>query len=107
MWPFSEDLKSVLRTRCHDLEHLLDECERNILLEQIAHRVNEDQAWRSPSKRNGQRIVMESQLEAVAVVRFPHRLKPYRHPLGVTIFAARADLCAPRHRVPRCLGPLD
>ena len=36
-----------------------------------------------------------------------HRVQAQRQPLGITILAARADLRATRHWIPRRLRPLD
>ena len=39
-----QDLECVMRAGRHHLEDLLDERERHVHLEQVAHRVDEDQA---------------------------------------------------------------
>ena len=60
-----------------------------------------------PSQRQLEHLRLQREVEPVPVVRLPHRLQALRHPLGVAVLAARADLRAARHRVPRRLGPLD
>jgi hypothetical protein len=42
---------------------------------------------------------MERNLEAVSVLRRAHRVQTLRHPLGVAMLAALADLHAPGDRV--------
>ena len=102
-----EHLEAVPVRAPHHVEHALDVRERHILVEQVAHRVHEDRLRLLPLERQLQHLRLQRELEAVPVVRLPHRLQPLRHALGVAVLAARADLVAARDRVPRRLGPLD
>ena len=81
--------------------------QRHVVVEQIAHRVHEDRLRRAPPKRELQYLRLQGEVEPVLVVRLPRRLQPLRPPLGAAVLAARADLRAARHRIPRRLGPLD
>ncbi|QYO68871.1 response regulator [Leptolyngbya sp. 7M] len=51
LWTLRQDLESVLRAGVHDAEHGPDELQGHILMEQITHRVHEDDLGRSPRKR--------------------------------------------------------
>lgn len=55
---FREDLERVMGTGQHDVEDPLDERQRHILLEQVTHRVDEDQSRQLPPQRYRQSIVV-------------------------------------------------
>jgi hypothetical protein len=97
----------VLRASVHDRENLLDEFEWHILVKEIAHRIDKNEARRFPPKRNRQGLRLQRKPETVDVLRLTHCLEPERHPFGVAELAAGADLCAAGNRVPRCLGPFN
>ena len=68
-----QDLKGMLRRVEHRIERARDELERHILMEQIAHRVDEDHSGTLPLQRCRQKILMQRQVEAIAVAIGPHR----------------------------------
>src|SRR6266536_3796544 len=102
-----KDLEGVLRTLAHDRERALDEFERDLVLEKVAHRIDEDHARLRPSLRGIEKICMKRRRETRGVTRAPHRVQSFRHALRVAVLAALADLAAAGYRVPRHLGPLD
>lgn len=64
-----QDLKSMPVGPSHDVEDALDERERNVFVEEVAHRVYENRLRLSPVERQLQHLRLERQLETVAVVR--------------------------------------
>src|SRR5262245_22315462 len=50
---------------------------------------------------------MECEFKPVDVIRLAHGFKTARHPLGVTMRAARADLVAAGNRIPGRFRPFD
>jgi hypothetical protein len=46
-----ENLKAMLRSATHHVEHALDVFERDVLVKQVAHRVDEDGLRLSPPQR--------------------------------------------------------
>src|SRR5947209_3784220 len=75
-WPFERagDCSQALRALCqklvrvarrirHHVEHALDEVEWHVFMEQIAHRVHEDQTPGPPPLRDAQRIVVDREAE--------------------------------------------
>ena len=52
----------------HHLEHALDEVKRYVRVEQVAHRVHEDQAWCSPPVGELQQIFVQREAETGAAV---------------------------------------
>ena len=69
--------------------------ERHVLVEQVAHRVDEDRLRLLPLERQVEHLRLERELEAVRVVRLPHRLQALGHPLGVAVLAAGLILLHP------------
>ncbi len=88
------DLEAVPVRAVHDVEDALDVLERHVLVEEVAHRVDEDCLRLLPSQRELEHVRLQRQLEAVAVVRLTHRLQSLRHALGVAVLAAGANLRA-------------
>ena len=76
-------------------------------MEQIAHRVDENDLRPFPFERLFERVFVQAELEAIAIVWLTHGLQAFRHALGIAMFAAGTDLGAARQRVPGGFGPLD
>lgn len=100
----------------HDLEHPPDEVQRHLWVEQVAHRVHEDQPGRPPPVGRGQRFLVQGQGEAgaagprvsvVLVLGQPHRLEALGEREGVAVVTPRRDPVASRSGVPGGVGPLD
>jgi hypothetical protein len=102
-----QDLKRVPMGLSHDLEDLLEVGVRNTLVEEVAHRVDEDHSRPRPLQWLLQPLRPELQREAllVGVSRDPAPALGER--LRVAVRAARRNLVATRHRVPGRLSPLD
>ena len=117
--PLRQYLERVLWRVVHGRKHALDEPQRNIFVEQVAHRVDEDQSRLTPSMRDRQPILVtlhhavEVALASAvdgrdAVVGgAAHLLQAIGHPRGVTVIAPHGDARAAGHGVPRRLSPLD
>ena len=102
-----EDLVNVMRCFCDNAKHLLDEGIGHILVEEVAHGVDEDSLWLPPFQRKIQCPFVARDPKAMSVVGLPHGLQAFCHTLGIAIQTAGADLCAAGDGVPRCLGPFD
>lgn len=91
----------------HDIEDALDVVGRNLFMEKIAHRVDEDSFGALPVEWQFQHLRLQCELKSVPVVGLPHRLQALRKALGIAMLAAGAYLGAAGDRVPRCIGPFD
>ena len=91
----------------HRVEDAPDEGAGNLLVEQIAHRVDEHAARLPPAERLLESLGPEPQVEALLVGVGLHTPEPLCDPFRVAVVAARADLRAPRHGVPRRVSPFD
>ena len=110
-----EYLIGVPRCIGHDREHLLYEVRRHLRVEEIAHRVDEDQPRRSPAVGRGQCVLVQGQGEAgpagprvavVLVLGQPHRLEAAGERQRVTVVAPRRHSVAPRGGIPGRVCPL-
>lgn len=91
----------------HCLKDAANEPQRHIWMKQIAHRVHENPSRLFPRVRQIENVFMERDTKPSPVAMIPHCAQAQREPLGITVLAAGADLCATRYRVPRRLGPFD
>jgi hypothetical protein len=105
--PLRQDLEPVPGRLPHRLEDLLDEVGRNLLVEQVAHRADEDGLGLLPPQRQVEEFGVNGQLEPIGVSLLAHALQPPSHALGVAVLAPRADFVAAGDGVPGRLGPLD
>ena len=104
---FGQDLEAVPVRPGHDIEHALDVGERHAVVEQIAHRVDEHGLRLLPPEWQLQHVRLQCRQETAGVVGLAHGLQSRGHALGVAVLAARTDLGAARHGVPRGFGPFD
>ena len=91
----------------HDRKNLADVFDGNVLVKEIAHRVDEDSLRLLPSQRKLEHVWLKGHLKAVNVVGLAHGLQPLGHPLGVTVLTARADFGTAGYGVPGRFGPFD
>jgi hypothetical protein len=98
-----EHLEDVPVAFRHDLEDLLQEVQRHLLMEQVAHGVDEYAAWLTPAPRFIQAFGVEREVEAIREV----LVEAFREGFSVAVFAARAYLVAPDGGVPGLVRPLD
>lgn len=97
----------MLRALRHDIEHPIDEAFWNVLVEKIAHRV--DEINRGLSAKQG---LMKSErqcayfFETLFVAGYTHGLQAARHRFGITMLAAGADFRAADDRIPCAFSPL-
>jgi len=99
--PFGQNLEHVMVSAPHDVEHALNECIGNPLVEQIAHAVDEDPAGSTPAQREIKTVRVKSDVGKLAS---PPALG---HSLCVTELAPRGDLRAASDGIPCGVGPLD
>src|SRR5918992_2146663 len=98
-----EHLEDVPVAFRHDLEDLLQEIQGHLLMEQVAHGVDEYATWLTPAPRFIQAFWVEGEVEAIWEV----LMEAFRESFGIAVFAARAYLVAPDGRVPGLVRPLD
>lgn len=104
---FGQYLVGVLRGAPDHVEYLIEKAERDIVVEQVAHRVHEVHRRFVPLERLIQALGENAEGEPVFVPFCTHGLQPPRHGLGVAVFAAGRNLGAARCRIPRLLCPFD
>src|SRR5437870_631325 len=90
--------------------------ERNLAMEEVTHRVDEDSPRRFPSDRNFERVGVKCEAKARAacaritvpfVLLHSHGLQPFGECQGVAVITAGRGSIAPRRGVPRRIGPFD
>ena len=91
----------------HRVEHGIDEAARHLLVEQVAHRIDEDHARPTPGKRLAQPLRPKREVEAALERMAGHSAKPLGEALGIATIAAGADLAAPGYRIPSRIRPFD
>ena len=90
----------------HYVKYAGYELERNILVEEVAHAVDEDGLRLFPGHGQFEGVLVQGQLEGIPVVGGAHGLQPFRHAFGIAVLAAGADLGASGEWVPSGFGPL-
>jgi hypothetical protein len=93
--------------QAHDFKYFLDETQGNALMEKIAHGVHENHLRTFPRERQGQYVVMNSEVETVGIIGLTHCLQSARHSFRVAIPASLAYLGAAGQRVPCGLCPFN
>ena len=78
-----------------------------VLVEQVAHRVDEDHLRLRPAQRLGKFLWDQAEIEPLLVGMPWHAAEPLGESLGIAMSAAGADLGAAADRVPGCVGPFD
>src|SRR5216683_2807449 len=91
----------------HCAEDRLYEWERDVLVEEVRHRVDEDEAGALPPQRNGQALRPELQIEALLIGMPRHAAKAFSEGLCVTVCAAWTHLVAAGDRVPSGVRPFN
>ena len=102
-----QDLEDVMLSLAHRLEDLGDHLIGDVLVEEVAHRVDEDELGLAPLQRKLQAVRPEPQVEALLVRMTGNAAPALRERLGVAVRASRGDLVAARDGVPARGGPLD
>jgi hypothetical protein len=108
--PFSalgKNLISVVAYLDHHARDALDVFGRHIGVKKIAHRVNEDHAWRLPSAGLIQFLGNEPKIKSLFIGVTRDTPETFSKRLGVAVLAAWTDFCAAANRIPSCIGPLD
>ena len=79
----------------------------DVLVEQVAHRVDEDHLGTGQPERLEEFLRDSSQVEPLLVGMAGDAPEPLGEDLGIAVGASRADLGTPPDRVPGDVGPLD
>jgi hypothetical protein len=104
--PLSQQLKGVPVGADHRVEHTLDEFKRHARMEEIAHRVDEDQPRSFPLKRLIQTLRAKLKIKPALIWMARDATEPFCECLGIAVGTPRANLRASRNRIPGCFGPL-
>ena len=104
---FREHLELMPVGGLHGVEDAVDEIGWYTLVEQVAHRIDEDPTRPFPRKRLVQPLRAQCEVESVLEGMAGRTTKPLGEALGIAVIAAACDLGAARHRIPRRVGPLD
>ena len=102
-----EHLEDVPIGRFHGVEDAVDERAGDLLMEQVAHGVDEDHAGPLPGKRLRQPFGAQGEVEAVLEGMARHAAEALGQALGVAVVAAACDLGATGDGVPGRVGPFD
>jgi len=104
---FGQDLKRMPRGLAHYSEDLPDVLCRDGFMKEIAHTVDEDHSWPTPTEGKTQEVWVQRQLETVAIPRVVHCVEARGEALRITILAPGADFCAAGDGIPGCVRPFD
>lgn len=91
----------------HDIEDFLDVIVGDFVVEEVAHRVDEDDLGFLPAQWDFEGLGLQRDGKSIAIGRLSHRLQPARHALRIAMLAAGADLGTASDRVPGGFGPFD
>lgn len=105
--PLGQNLVDMPACPVHDIKNLHDEGLGSMDMEQVAHGVHENHLRLFPAERQIDRVRVDSQLEAVAVVGRAHGMKPAGHSFGIAVPASGADFRAAGDGVPGAFGPFN
>jgi hypothetical protein len=94
--PFGQDLVGVPIRLGHDLGDQNDVFVGDVLVEQVAHRVDEHHLRLGPKERFGQFLGNQTQVEALLVGMARHAPKAFGERLGVAVGATGLILVQPR-----------
>ena len=104
---FREHLELMPVGGLHGVEDAVDEISRYPLVEQVAHRIDEDPPRPFPRKRLLQPLRAQCEIEPVLEGMAGRVAKPLGEAFGITVIATARDLRAARHRIPSRVRPLD
>ncbi len=102
-----QNLKDVPVRSFHGIKDTVDELCRDLLMEKVTHRIDEDHAWPLPAERLPYPLGAQCEIKAI------FKWMPWDSPpafckaLGVAIVAAASDLRASGDRIPRRIGPFN
>jgi hypothetical protein len=91
----------------HHVRNITDERGGDLLVEQVAHGVDENALPGPPTERLVQLVGHKAKIEALLERMSPHPAESLRKSLGIAMLASRADLRAASDRVPGGVSPLD
>jgi hypothetical protein len=83
-----EDLEDVMVSSDHHVEDSSDELRRNILVEEVAHRIDEDHSRPFPTRRNLEPFRPKPQIETLLVRMAGNVSPPFGEGLRVAVRAA-------------------
>ena len=104
---FRENLKSMPVRHFHHAGHCDDVFVRDIVLEEITHRVNKHHPWRGPREGLRQFFWHQSQIKSLLVWMARNATKPLSKSFGVAVLTAWADFCATPQWIPGSICPFD
>ena len=106
---FGEDLEDMLRTIAHRREHLFDIFVRDLAVEEVAHRIDEDAAWLAELIRLIEFVRLQENV-FFGVFRLPLvwcMIVAVADPLRIAVFATGTDFRAAVRGIPRFIRPRD
>src|SRR5580704_2818231 len=91
----------------HNLRYFADVIVRHLLMEQVAHGVDEDHSRAPPGQWFHQLAGNEPWIKTTLISMANNSTESLGEPLGITELAPWADFCTAADRVPGCIGPFD
>ena len=93
--------------RFHRIKDTVDEAFRDLLVEEVTHRIDEDHPWPLPAERLPNALGAQCEIKAIFKGMPGDPAPAFSKALGVTIVAAAGDLRASGDRIPRCISPFN
>src|SRR5690349_17564610 len=94
-------------SRLHSIKNMINEFARYCLMEQIAHRVDENHSGLPPTNWLTQALRTKGEVKTGGEWVVPHVAKSLCEPLSIAVVAPTANFGATGYRVPRRVRPLD
>ena len=102
-----QNLEEVPIGLLHDIEDTIHELQRDILMEEVTHGVNEYSTRTTPTEGLIKALTPQLQVEPHLEMMPRDTTKSLRESLGITVIAAPRNLGATRQRIPSRIGPLN
>src|SRR5579871_1062338 len=94
-----EHLVSMPRRGLHHAADFRDVVDRDVIMKEIAHRVDENALRQAPLQRNLELLGHQTKIKSLLERMARDAAKSFREGLGIAMFAARADLGASANRI--------
>ena len=102
-----QDLEEMPIGLLHDIEDTIHELQRDILMEEVTHGVNEYSTRTTPTEGLINPLGTQGQIKSHLEMMPRDTTEALRESLGIAVIAAQRNLGATRQRIPSRIGPLN